>query len=201
MQDQWNAFHIGAPGRSEHLLWLVGRKNTKEDIDKFHSLIKPEQQFVMTFHFLACGENKKTLNFSFRTDELTVSMIIVETAEAIYSSLWGKYLNLPCASQAWVEISKNFENIWDFPHHIIWETYQDSMSNVESLLVLQLQEIFLLVVCNAKYCFTLSDLRQEDVSNNDSRVLMKSKMNKSFENEKLNIPQSSHINFLITLVP
>ena len=116
MQDRWNAFHIWAPGRSEHLLWLVGRKNTKEDIHKFHSLIKLEKQSVMTFHFLACGENKKTLNFSFRTDKLTVSMIITETAEAIYSSLWGKYLNLPCASQAWVEISKNFENIWNFPH-------------------------------------------------------------------------------------
>lgn len=62
------------------------------------------------------------------------------------------------------------------------------MSKVELLLVLQLQEILLLVVCNAKHCFTLFDLRQEDVSNNDSRVLMKSKMNKSFENDKLSIP-------------
>ena len=54
---------------------------------------------------------RKTLNFSFRTDELALSMIITQTAEAIYSSLWGKYLNLPCASEDWAEISKHFENM------------------------------------------------------------------------------------------
>ena len=54
---------------------------------------------------------RKTLNFSFRTNELALSMIITQTAEAIYSSLWGKYLNLPCASEDWAEISKHFENM------------------------------------------------------------------------------------------
>ena len=42
---------------------------------------------VKSSSFLACGENQQTLNFSFRIGKLTVSMIIAERIEAIYSSL------------------------------------------------------------------------------------------------------------------
>ena len=52
-------------------------------------------------------------------------------------------------------------------------------------------------VCYARYCFTLFDLGQYG-SDNGSGVLMKSKINELFENEKLNIPSPLRINNLST---
>ena len=88
---------------------------------------------VVTLHFLACGEDQQTLSFNFRIGKSTVSMIIAEITEAIYSSLRDEYLKVPCTFQVWLEISKDFENMefrslhWGFR----WEIYQDSMCEAE----------------------------------------------------------------------
>ena len=195
-----------SPERFEHLLQLVGPKIAKQGT-KFRSLIKPEERLVITLRFLACGQDQQSLSFSFRTGKSNVSMIIAETTEAIYSSLRDEYLKLPCSSPAWLEISKDFENIWNFPHCIRaldGKRIRIQCPRLSGSLYHKYRGYFsivLLAVCNAKYCFTLFDLGQYG-SSNDSRVLIKSKMNELFENEKLNIPSASHINnFPINPVP
>ena len=75
-----------SPERFEHLLQLVRPKIAKQDIKFRSSIIKPEERMVKSSSFLACGENQQTLSFSFRIGKLTVSMIIAERIEAIYSS-------------------------------------------------------------------------------------------------------------------
>ena len=74
-----------SPERFEHLLQLVGPKIAKKDTN-FRSSIKSKERMVKSSSFLACGENQQTLSFSFRIGKLTVSMIIAERIEAIYSS-------------------------------------------------------------------------------------------------------------------
>ena len=48
----------------------------------------------------------------------------------------------------------------------------------------------LLAVCDAKYCFTMFDVGQYG-SNNDSGVLLKSKMGKKLAQGSLNIPSGT----------
>ena len=195
-----------SPKRFEHLLRLAGPKIAKQGT-KFRSSVKPKERLVITLRFLACGEDQQTLSLSFRIDKSTASMIIAETTEAIYSSLRDEYLRVPCSSQAWLQISKDFENTWNFPHcigvldgkHIRIQCQRLSGSRYNNCK--GYFSIVLLAVCDAKYCFTLFDLRKYG-SNNDSGVLMKSRMSELFENEKLNIPSASHINnFPINPVP
>ena len=50
-----------------------------------------------------------------------------------------------------------------------------------------------MAICDANYCFTLFDIGQYG-SNNDSGVLINSKMGKMFENNELEIPVKSSIN-------
>ena len=201
MQGRRNAFH-----RFEHLLRLGEPKIAKQDT-KFRLLIKPEERLVITLCFLACGEDQQILSFSFRIGKSTVSMIIAKTTEAIYSSLRDEYLKVPCTSQAWLEISKDFENIWNFPYcvgaldgkHIKIQCPRLSGSlyhNCKGFF-----NIVVLAACFAKYCFTLFDLGQYG-SNNDSGLLMNPKMTQLFQNEKLNISSLLHINnFPINTVP
>lgn len=106
-----------SPKRFEHLLRVVGPKIAKQGT-KFRSSIKPKERLVITLRFLACGEDQQTLILSFRIDKSTASMIIAETTEAIYLSLRDEYLRVPCSCQAWLQISKDFENTWNFPHCI-----------------------------------------------------------------------------------
>ena len=153
--------------------------------------------------FVACGEDQQTC-LSLRIGKSAVSMIIVETTETIYSSLRDEYLKVHCISQAWIEISKDFENKWNFPHYIgalNGKHIRIQCPRLSSSLYHNYKgyfSIILLAVCDANYCFTRFDLGQYG-SNNDSGVLMKLKMNELFEKEKLNIPSPSHINFPINL--
>ena len=59
----------------------------------------------------------------------------------------------------WKAISKEFENLWNFPH----------------------------CICDAKYCFTYVDFGQYGSANN-SRVLRSSGLYKALEENKFNVP-------------
>ena len=49
-----------------------------------------------------------------------------------------------------------------------------------------------MVICDANYCFTLFDLGQYG-SNNDSGILVNSKMGDLFETNSLNVPGDSNL--------
>ena len=186
-----------SPERFEHLLQLVGPKITKQNT-QFRTAISAEERLIVTLRFLASGEDQQSLSFSFRIAKSTISQIIKETTEAIHSSLKDEYLTMPCSQNEWQKIAEDFENLWNFPHcigaldgkHIrikcpslsgsLYHNYKGFFS------------IVLLAICDSKYCLTLFDLEQYG-SNNDSGVLLKSKINELFENSVLNIPPPSDI--------
>jgi hypothetical protein len=59
-----------------------------------------------------------SLSYYFRIGLTTVSTIIRETCKAIWETLQPKYLNRPRNPSEWLAISKEFEEIWNFPHCI-----------------------------------------------------------------------------------
>ena len=145
-------------------------------------------------HFLCSA-----LSFSFRIGKATVSKIISETCDAIYTVLKDTYLFPPQSKEEWLEISSKFEELWDMPHvigcpdgkHIriecpnlsgtVYHNYKGSFSTA------------LLAICDANYYFTLFDLGQFG-SNNDSGVLSSSQMGEMFEDDLFYVPEDSKLN-------
>ena len=103
------------------------------------------------------------------------------TSDAIFESLKSEYLKAPETSQDWTNISKQFNEKWNFPHvigsidgkHIRIECPKKSGTlyyNYKGFY-----SIVLLAVCDANYSFTLFDIGSYE-SNNDSGVLANSEM-------------------------
>ena len=57
------------------------------------------------------------MSFSFRMGRATVCYILKETCEAIWSVL-QPFLKAPSSARDWIEVSKQFEQLWNFPHCI-----------------------------------------------------------------------------------
>jgi len=186
-----------SPERFDHLLSLVQEDITKQRTNYREPISAPER-LCLTLRFLASGESQQSLSFGFRVGKSKVSKIIRETCDAIYSALAPLYLKPPKSSEDWLKRAKEFEKMWDLPHvigaidgkHIRIKCPSDTGTSFHNYKGLIIFSIVLLAVCDAKYCFTMVDLGQYG-SNNDSGVLLRSEINKRFQDGSLKIPEPS----------
>ena len=102
----------------------------------------------------------KGLSFSFRIGKATVSKIISETCDAIYTALKDTYLSPPKSKEEWLEIFIKFEELWDMPHVIgclDGKRSRIECPNLSGTLYHNYKGFFsivLLAICDANYCFT-----------------------------------------------
>ena len=73
---------------------------------------------MLTVLFLAAGILQYSLGFAYWIGKTTVSNILRKVCGAIYNSLKDTYLRAPTSTSAWLHISRQFEEIWDFPYTI-----------------------------------------------------------------------------------
>lgn len=177
-----------SPERFDHLLSLVEPDIAKNQTN-FREPISAAERLCLTIRYLATGDSQQSLSFAFRIGRSTVSGIIRETCVAIYSALAPIYMKAPSSSNEWLEIAKGFEETWNLPHvigaldgkHIrvkcpagsgtLYHNYKGFFS------------IVLLAACDARYCFTVIDIG----------VLLRSEMNRKFENGSLNLPEPARL--------
>ena len=180
------------PDRFGHLLSLVRPKIEKQNTN-FRKSIPAESRLALTLRFLASGESQQSLSYSFRIGRTTVSKIVSETCVAISDSLKDMYLKPPTCPEDWKAISKEFEEVWNFPHvigAIDGKHIRIQCPNLTGTLFHNYKGFFsvvLLAICDADYCFTLYDIGSYG-SNNDSGVLANSNMGKMLENNRLKVP-------------
>ena len=181
------------PNRFEHLLRLVAPAITKM-VTNYREPIPPDVRLALTLRHLATGESHISLSLQFRVGRQTISNIIPETCQAIFSALSETYLKPPETPAEWLKIADEFQATWNLPHVIgaldgkhvrircphnsgtLYHNYKGFFSLV------------LLACCDAKYCFTLFDIGQYG-SNNDSGVLLNSDMGKRFAANLMNLPE------------
>ena len=177
-----------SPKRFDHLLELVKPITEKKDTNLRKSM-SVEERLAIT---LATGDSQQSLSFSYRLGKATMSKIISETCKAIYTVLKDPYLTPPDSKEEWLEIFKNFEEVWNMPH--VTECIDGKHVRVEcpklsGTLYYNYKGFFsivLMALCGANYCFTLFDLGQYG-SNNDSGILANSEIGKMFEEDQLNV--------------
>lgn len=190
-------YHRMTPARFEHLLSLVEDQITKKRTN-FREPISARERLSVTLRFLATGESQQSLSFSYRIGRNTVSTIVTETCEALFTCLQAEYLRAPINIEEWQRISTQFEDIWHFPHvigaidgkHIRIECPKNSGTlyyNYKGFY-----SIVLLAVCDANYCFTLFDVGGYG-SNNDSGVLANSEMGNRFSDKDFHLPEDQDL--------
>ena len=87
----------------------------KEDT-QFRESIKPDEMCCLTLRYLASGETFRSLAFQFRLGRTTVSRIIDEVVTAIKEEFGPEFLRTPKTTEEWLEISRKFEQRWNFPN-------------------------------------------------------------------------------------
>ena len=186
-----------SPDRFDHLLSLIEGRIAKKDT-KFRKSITPAERLAITLKFLATGDSQQSMSYSFRVGKATTSNIISETCEAIYECLKDTYLSPPKSSEDWLQISKQFEEMWNLPHVIgciDGKHVRIECPKLSGTLYYNYKGFFslvLLAICDANYCFTLFDLGQYR-SNNDRGVLLNSELGHMFDADLINVPQERRL--------
>lgn len=93
-----------SPERFEHLLTLVGPLIAKK-FCRSRKTISESERLLLTLRYLATGDSQQTHSFQFRIGKATISKILRETSEAIWSALKKDYLKPPSTAEEWIEIS------------------------------------------------------------------------------------------------
>ena len=71
----------------EEILTAIGPEITKHQVVGGHRVISPAARLILTLRFLATGETFRSLHFQFRMGKSTISYIVREVCQAIYSVL------------------------------------------------------------------------------------------------------------------
>ncbi|XP_041850894.1 uncharacterized protein LOC121646080 [Melanotaenia boesemani] len=93
------------------VLEMVGPSIRKVDTTMRQS-ISPGERLAITRRFLATGETFRSLAFQFRIGERTVSNIVDETCQALYSTMREQYMKVPTTTGEWMEIAKELKERW-----------------------------------------------------------------------------------------
>lgn len=101
----------------DHILELVTPHIQKLDTVMRKS-ISPLNRLALTLRYLATGESFRSLQYLFRIPQSTISTIIPEVLDAIYTVLVGDYLKTPSTPEEWQAIADKFFELWNYPNCI-----------------------------------------------------------------------------------
>ena len=185
------------PQRFEHLLSLVAPLISKTST-KLRSPISVAERLTLTLRYLATGDSQQSQSFNFRVGRSTVSGIIRETCDAIWTQLHDTYLPTPKTPQEWKRVSEQFSNLWNFPHcigagdgkHVVIDCSTNSGSNFFNYK--GTFSIILLAFGDANYCFTAVGVGQYGKSS-DSGAFTNSAISKFLESNSFNVPVAEHV--------
>ena len=157
--------------------------------------IGPEQRLCVTLRYLVTGDAHVTIAASYRISPTSIGRIIKETTGAIWDVLLEKgFLQPPQSSKDWENISRGFENRWNFPHcvgaldgkHVVIQAPAKSGS-----LFFNYKKNFSIVLhalCDACYQFIAVDIGEAG-RKSDVGVFANSNLGRSIVNDYFNLPQ------------
>lgn len=102
----------------QEILTAIGPEITKHQVVGGHRVISPAARLTLTLRFLATGETFRSLHFQFRMGKSTISYIVREVCQEIYLVLGARYMSTASSCSEWLQISEDFERMWQFPNCI-----------------------------------------------------------------------------------
>ncbi|XP_058830369.1 putative nuclease HARBI1 [Topomyia yanbarensis] len=101
----------------DHLLELTAPLIRKSDTQMW-KVFPTGERLALTMRYLATGESFTSLQYLFRIPQTTISRIIPEVCEAIFSVLKSTYMPVPSTEAEWNNIERRFNENWIFPNAI-----------------------------------------------------------------------------------
>ncbi|XP_046387336.1 uncharacterized protein LOC124156894 [Ischnura elegans] len=117
----------------------------EDRISKLDTFMRPSlsagRKLMTTLRFLATGESFRSLMYSCRIHETTISRFIPEVCNAIYCAL-RPYIQVPSTEAEWETISEDSLKLWQVPNCIgaVDGKRELQSSKEHGQLLLQLQE-------------------------------------------------------------
>ncbi|XP_017154003.1 putative nuclease HARBI1 [Drosophila miranda] len=147
----WTAF-------GKLLKQLRGRLDRKNP-----TLLPAETRLQMALRYLTTGDSFSTLAGIYRVGKSSIKYIVEEVIKAIVKELKGVCLQTPQTEEEWLDVAKQFEELWNFPHclgsldghHIAFRSKtvkDDSYTNYR-----QFQSIIMLALVDAQHRFLYVD--------------------------------------------
>ena len=176
--------------------FLVGKRTAKiiKEDTVMRPCIKPHEMVCLALRYLASGESFTSLKFQLRIGRKTISEIAINVCSAIIEVLGPDHLNTPRSKEKWLEISKNFEERWNFPNglgavdgkHIVMEQPTNSGSHYRNNK--GTDSIILLAMIGPEYEFLYVDVGING-RNSDDGIWSRCPLKDALEKNKLNIPK------------
>lgn len=134
--DEFSRYFRLSPEQFEMLLERVSPMIQKRDTN-MRKAISPETRLAITLRYLSSGDSYRSLMLLFRVPHNTISGIVSETCQAIYSALVNDYvkvwmenfrtiqskfnsfvLQVPNTGEEWLRIAQQYYDRWNFPNCI-----------------------------------------------------------------------------------
>ncbi|XP_029170002.1 putative nuclease HARBI1 [Nylanderia fulva] len=175
----------------EELLYKVAPLITKQVLTR--EPISASERLCMTLRFLASGDSMTSMSYQYLLGLTTVSNIISETCDALWSVLSKHVLPYPLTKEKWLNISKEFEEVWNFNHcigaidgkHVVIQCPENAGSSYFNYK--NSHSFVLLAVCDANYIFTFVDIGAYG-RRSDGGIFRDSFLGQKFRTNEMNVP-------------
>ncbi|XP_031350493.1 protein ALP1-like [Photinus pyralis] len=101
--------------------YILNKIESELDVLEYNNLhtnpILAEERLVLTLRYLATGSSFRTLAFSFRMGASTVSKIVYQVCNILWTTLQPIHMRAPTTSY-FLCAAEEFERLWDFPNCI-----------------------------------------------------------------------------------
>ena len=88
-------------------------------IEKKDTVMRPaipaKVRLMVTLRYLTSGANFKVLEDIFRIHRTSITMIVPEVCEALWSALAKDHVSCPKTPEEWLEKAKRFDEQWNYP--------------------------------------------------------------------------------------
>lgn len=167
---------------------LISHKSTHRDP------VSPRERLCATLRFLASGSSQQSIAQSYRLGKSTISGVIYETCQAIWSSLKAEFVAAPTREQ-WIEVAASNWSLWNFPmclgaidgKHVAIKAPPRAGSDFFNYK--KYNSVVLLAVADSKYRFLIVDIGAFG-RESDGGVFSRSEFGKSLECKTSGIPES-----------
>ncbi|XP_039763349.1 protein ALP1-like [Pararge aegeria] len=193
ISGQYKSFTRMTPTDFENLLAIVGPRISRK-YSNLRAPISAQDRLAITLRFLSSGDSYTSLQYTFRVSKQSISGIIPEVCSAIIEEL-KENIKVPTTANAWLKISKEFEDRWNFPHcigaldgkHVLLQA--PIKSGTEFYNYKQHFSIVLFALVDADYNFLFVDVGcQGRIS--DGGVFKDTQLYDKIENRTLDLPES-----------
>ncbi len=156
------------------------------------------ERIAITLRYLATGETFRSLAFSFRLGNSTVSQLIPQVCDAIIREFGPEVMPSDRSEADWVQTAKEFERLWNFPHvlgaidgkHVAITKPRRAGSTFYNYK--KFHSIIFLAIVDAHYKFLEVDIGRNG-SASDAQVFNHSAIKEAIEDGTAGLPPNDRI--------